>query len=100
LPAAPAAGRGERKRGDAEEKSESAHGPHATILTVAEVMGVRERRDEIGRAGELAGDRSQRLERPDDDVLVALDALEGAVRQDERLTAHDCPVALVHRRWD
>jgi hypothetical protein len=36
----------------------------------------------------------------DENVLVALDALEPSAGEDERLAAHDCAVPVVHMRWD
>src|SRR5829696_3452502 len=70
------------------------------ILPVAEMVRVRERRDEIRRAGELACERRQRLELVDEDVLVLLDPFEDSPREDQWLASDDRPVLLVDLRRD
>jgi hypothetical protein len=49
---------------------------------MTEMVCVRKRGDEIRGSRELAGERGEGLELVDDDVLVAVDALEDAARED------------------
>src|SRR5438105_13093173 len=62
---------------------------------MAEVVGARERAPDLGVARDATRERAERLELLDDEVLVALDALEAAAREQQRLAAHDRTVRLV-----
>ena len=43
----------------------------------------------LGEAGDLAGERAERLQRPDDHVQVSPHALEPAAGEDQRLAADE-----------
>src|SRR4051812_1234574 len=64
-------------------------------LTVAEVMGLRKRRAHLRLAGGLPGERGKRDELVHDHVAIALEALEAAAREKERLAANERPEPLV-----
>src|SRR5207244_2199655 len=63
--------------------------------TVAEMMCAWHRGGRVVAFGHPAGERGQTLEGGDEDVAVLADVFEAAAREQERLAAHDCPVALV-----
>src|SRR5262245_5332886 len=69
-------------------------------LAVTEVVGGRERRADGDFLRDLSRERAECLERMDEHVLVSLDPLEPALRQDQRLAADDRPVAVVDGRRD
>ena len=52
----------------------------------------------LGEAGQLARERAEALELRDDDVDVPAHLLQAASRREQRLAAHERPVALVHLR--
>ena len=67
-------------------------------LPVPEVVGAGKRGAHLGLAGGPAGERAERLDLVDEDVLVAADALEAAAGEQERLAADDRAVGVVDGR--
>ena len=76
------------------------HALHRWIIgsAVAEVVRSGQAAVNIGCLGNLPGERPEGLERADEDVLVPLDPLETATREDERLATDDRAVAVVYGR--
>src|SRR3954469_19461289 len=65
------------------------------FLAMAEVVRGRQGAEDIGVVGAAAGERAEGLELANDHVPVAAEALELALRQQQRLCTHERTEALV-----
>src|SRR6266516_1670159 len=64
-------------------------------LSVTEMVGAGKAAAQIGLLGDLPRERAEGLERVDEHVLIALDPLEAATRENERLATDDRPMLVV-----
>src|SRR2546427_6881026 len=66
---------------------------------MTEMVGAGQAGAHLDLLGDLPSERAEGLERVDEHVLVALDPLEAATRENERLAAHDRTMLVVDGGW-